>query len=548
MAILDTFVSVFSADTAGLAKGHEAAKKSTDDIVKSMKSADIQAEKTTNTMASMAARVGGFLAAALLSQKTIGSVIERSSQIHLMAQTADSIGVAVGELDAFRKSLKENGVESGAAESSLTNLFKAVGEAATEATGSQAKAFEGLGVSIKDSQGNIRDVVSVMQDLAGAAEGMDGAKAEAFISKLGITDRRTIETLLKGKKALVGNMQAQKDLGVVTKEQAELAGKLDTAMNKMSGGIERSRDAFTSALTPAITYVIDKFGDLIQWMNEHRSLIVGFFGAIALVVADVYTPAIISAAVAAWALVAPFLAVALPIIALAAAFALLYEDIVNFMDGNDSLIGQIVEKYPVVGKAIAQLVSMFQSAVTVITVLVGFIADAFSDFGLGIKEVFISFAKSLLGGLISAIEFSSELGDVFSGMANNVVGIFKWLWEQIKSYLAFIGTAADTVKSAFSWIKGKITGDVNVNATAAQAGAAMGNSAMQSAAREPMNSVTSNMVNKQSTETRETNVQIGEITVQTQATDARGTSKAIGSELQSQLKNLSHESATGMAR
>ena len=31
---------------------------------------------------------------------------------------------------------------------------------------------------------------------------------------------------------------------------------------------------------------------------------------------------------------------------LAAAFALVYDDIMNFIDGNDSMIGRILDKYP----------------------------------------------------------------------------------------------------------------------------------------------------------------------------------------------------------
>ena len=84
-----------------------------------------------------------------------------------------------------------------------------------------------------------------------------------------------------------------------------------------------------------------------------------------------------------------------------------------------------------------------------------------------------------------------------------------------------------------------IGGDVDVNGANAQMAAASAN---------PMNAVSSNAISNTANNNKETNVQVGQVTVQTQATDSQGISQAIGGDLSAQLKNLEAETATGVDR
>ena len=71
---------------------------------------------------------------------------------------------------------------------------------------------------------------------------------------------------------------------------------------------------------------------------------------------------------------------------------------------------------------------------------------------------------------------------------------------------------------------------------------------MGAASANPMNAVSSNAISNSSNSSSETNVQVGQVTVQTQATDSQGISQAIGGDLSAQLKNLEAETATGVDR
>ena len=94
------------------------------------------------------------------------------------------------------------------------------------------------------------------------------------------------------------SISAHKELGGVTKETAEKAGRFDTAMNKLSNGMERGAISLTDALLPAITWVVNKLGDLVGWMVKNKTAVTGFFIAIAAVVATIFLPPMVAAAIA----------------------------------------------------------------------------------------------------------------------------------------------------------------------------------------------------------------------------------------------------------
>ena len=220
---------------------------------------------------------------------------------------------------------------------------------------------------------------------------------------------------------------------------------------------------------------------------DHAMFVVGFFGAIAAVVAAIYLPAMIAAAAATLAATWPIIAIGAAIALAAAAFALIYDDIMNFIDGNDSMIGNMMEKYPLV--------------------------------------------KTLVMGIVEAFKF---MGDVVGAVFSSLILGFQQVIDFISLGISQIASGISSVAGFFG-----IGGDVDVSGANAQMAAASAN---------PMNAVSSNAISNTANNNKETNVQVGQVTVQTQATDSQGISQAIGGDLSAQLKNLEAETATGVDR
>src|SRR5690606_15620348 len=119
------------------------------------------------------------------------------------------------------------------------------------------------------------------------------------------------------------------------------------------------------------------------------------FAAIAAVVAAVYLPAMISAAAATLAATWPIIAIGAAIVAAAAAFALIYDDIMNFIDGNDSLIGQLFENYPIVKDMVMGIVDAFRFMGEIV-------GGVFESLIVGFRQV-IGFISRGIGQIMSGI-------------------------------------------------------------------------------------------------------------------------------------------------
>lgn len=543
--------------TSSERENKESVVDTTQEIERQTKALDKGGFSLTN----FAAKAVGALAGVVAIGQTVTGVADRARDVVALSQTADALGVAVEDLDAFGKAAQQAGGDAEGARDTLTDVAEKIGEAFSDAESGAAKAFKALNVSVKDSSGKARDAISGFLDLAGAVEGLDRSAAVFKIKELGITDNRSVELILKGRKELERMVTVQKEQGVVTKETVERARQFNDGLNALKGSISNAGASFFDMLIPALTKAIDWLRTITDWAAKHKDFVVGFFAAVALIVTAAYLPAMLSAAAATIAATWPIIAIGAAIAAAAAAFALIYDDIMNFIDGNDSLTGQIFEKYPMVKDAVFAVIDAFKAMFDILSTgaaqIANFVTLAFQQIVAGIKFA-IDYLTEAYGSVRAFVDSALT---AFQGLGEGVAAIFRMIVDTVKGSLAFVTGSIDKIKGA----AGKVTGFFGFGGddAAASSGTTPGgdidnagvsqsllsaNQAIQSASLTPMNAITSSAISNSANRSSETNVQTGDIIVQTQATDAQGISQDVGSELQSQLKNLSQETSTGVAR
>lgn len=480
MALLDTFRILFEADTSKMNAGLNKAEQSTDDLVDSMKAADRQAEKSTDSFRSLATKLVGWFAGAVAASQAVTGAIGRAEQIMAINRTAEALGLATEEVDAFGRAAESMGGDAQGARDSLTDMAESMGEAMADVESGRAKTFKALGVSLVDVNGKSKTATQGMLDLASAVESLPRGQAVFRIKELGITDNRTVEMILKGRRALEDMLRAQKEQSTVTVEAVQRAKEFQDAMNQTKLVVSSVSDGFYQAILPALTTFVEWVGKAASWARDNKDVVIGFFIGIAGIITAIYLPAMISAAVATVAATWPLIAMGAAIAGVAALFALAYDDVMNFIDGNDSLIGKVIPA------AIAAF-------------------KALGDFVMGIWR-----------GITEAWDYF--VAKVMAGV-NKVVGAGK-------AVAGFFGFGSDD----------------------AAAGVRAGAAAVSVAAGAPTNAMSSAAISNSIGGSRETNVSIGEVKVQTQATDANGISRDIGGSLSGQLKRLQTSAATGVER
>ncbi|AZD85012.1 hypothetical protein C4K14_2178 [Pseudomonas chlororaphis subsp. aureofaciens] len=566
MSLLDTFTILFESDVSTVDDGLSKSKKGSDDLIDSLKKADKQADQTGESFAGYATKALAALTAALSVGQIISGTIQKAQDITAIAQTAEALGEAVEDVDAFGRAAVAAGGDAQGARDSLTDMAEKIGEALSDTESGAAKAFSSLKIGLKDAEGQSKGAIAGVLDLAGAVEGMSKSEAVFKIKELGITDNRTVEMVLKGRKELERMLAVQKEQGVITKEAVENAKKLTEGMNKLRGALDVAGTGFMTSLIPALTKGVEWLTKLVDWAGEHSDFIVGFFMAIGAAVAVFYIPPMVAAAAATLAATWPIIAIGAAVAAMAALFALAYDDIMNFIDGNDSLIGQVFEKYPAVKAVVFSIIEVFKS-------LGGVVAEIWAGIIRGFKQV-IDFVmqgvKQIASGISTVASFfgigsDDEKADGERKSADNPDGGERRPRGPLPSGS---GQGSEDVPmvdgqedgrprvSTFPSGSGQARGDIpmipgreeGAPRPAAFAGVAAGRSAMTTANASPLNSTTSNAISNSVSSSKETNVQTGDIIIQTQATDAKGIASDVGGELGSQLKQLDSEFSTGVDR
>lgn len=544
--ILDTWVTIFQSDTKSVTEGNKQATTSADALITKLKATDAVASKTGNSFASMIGQAAGALAGALAAKATIGSVFESATMIVALQQTSDALGETIENVDAFGKAAEKMGGDAQGARDSLTDLAEKMGEAMADAESGAAKAFKALKIGLKDTEGNTKGAVQGMLELAEAVEKLPKNEAVFKIKELGITDNRTVEMVLKGRKELERLLEKQKEQGVVTKENAEQAVKFKAAWNELSAGFERAGLGISTTLMPYITKLFDTLSVAFNWLEDHKDLVAGFFIAIAGVVTYLYLPAMVAAAAATLAATWPILAVGAAIGVAAAAFALIYDDVMNFIDGNDSLIGQMVEKYPMVKAIVEALAATFK-----------FLGQMASDVWRAITVGFQQMVDFVMTGIRQIASGISTVASFFGiGSDDDEAPV-----ENKPARPSGSGQDAsdvpgnDTIAPRRGSGSGQDASDVPGNDTiapaqAASKGVALGQQQLAVAGASPLNSMSSSAISNSNNNSKvENNLSVGELNVNApQATDANGIAQASTGALDKQLKSMQESSANGRER
>lgn len=512
--ILDTWVTVFQSDTKSVDEGNKKASKSADELLIDLKTVDEQAHETGRSMVDFITNAAAGLVALFAAKASIDGVAESAKAAVALSDTADLLDENIERVAAFTNVVSMLGGEADSATELLTTMGESISGAMEDAESDTAKAFKEIGIGLTDTEGKAKKAIDVYLEMADAVDGLNKVDAKAKVKDLGVTDPRQIEMLLKGRKELERMIQTQKDLGVVTKDNAEKSLLYTQASNTLVVSLERAGLSITSALMPALTSIIEWFTKIVDWSTLHKDIVVGFFGAVAAVVTAIYLPAMLAAAAATLAATWPILAIIAAVTLGAAAFALLYDDVMNFVEGNDSFIGQMAEKYPIV--------------------------------------------KSMIEGVAAAFKFLGQMAsDVWRAMTVGFQQVIDFVMRGVNQIKNGVSTVAEFFGIGGEEEPAKQNAPARPSGSGQSAsdvplieGMTAGQKQLAAAGTSPLNSTSSNAISNANSNSKvENNLSVGEINVNApDAKDADGIAKASTGAFDKQLKSMQESSANGRAR
>ena len=314
--VLDTLITRlgFETDTTGLDK----AESGLDDL-------------KTKTIA-IAGAIGTVLGGGFL----INRIADVSEETLLFA---DSIGSAVEEVSALDFAVDKAGGSVDGLRGSLFSMAERLGEAA-RGSGEAITLIEDYDLALTKADGTFKNTTEALLELNKVFVTLSTQEQIDLALKFGI-DEGTIRLLQMAPEAVEELLIQAKSLGVLSRQEAVRFKELNDSITNMGQGLLRLG-------IDSINFVIRPLTDLFNLMAEGTIFVrehITFFKILTGLLATV-AGGWSAIEIAAGAAQLKMFAMPLLIIALIALFALLTEDVIAYFNGQDSLLGDAVKKWP----------------------------------------------------------------------------------------------------------------------------------------------------------------------------------------------------------
>ena len=230
-------------------------------------------QRVLSLRGAVAALVGGGLLARLIrSQTQFGAqLVENSRQVRFSVETLQLLGRAYqgegGQIDRFNKA--------------LINFSRIIAEA-DRGLKTYSDQFEILGVSIRDQSGRLRDSEAILFDVADGLAGLESAaqRVNAVYQLFGGRNIAFLNVLQNGSAAVKEQLEAFRELGVVTGQEAERLKALEQSFTDLGNairigaarGVAQAADSFeelNQSLTAEIPDLVRGLVDGVRFLIEN---------------------------------------------------------------------------------------------------------------------------------------------------------------------------------------------------------------------------------------------------------------------------------------
>lgn len=327
--VVETIFVKLGLDGTAYNRDADKAVKTNDKLNKSIKNTD-------KAVSGVAKKLGGFFSAIAVAtgvSKLIDEVAKLNDELFHLEK---NLGMSSQSIKAWQGAAGAMGGSADGMTNSMKSLNMTMNDFVVMGDTSMLPYMNALGVSMVDTNGKIRDTDKVMLDLADSFSKMDREQAFSIASKMGI-DEGTFNTLVQGRQEMEKMIEYQKTM--YQSSEAELQVSRDLQKNRALIGQqwESMKTMLANTLIPLFLKMSEVVLGVFEYLQKHQGAVRNFFKILSFAIGAVLVPVLVKAAAAAVAFLAPILLAAAPVLALGAAFGLLYDDYKTWAEGGKSL-------------------------------------------------------------------------------------------------------------------------------------------------------------------------------------------------------------------
>lgn len=393
------------------------------------------------------------------ASSTNTSVAQLGEGILTIGATAKSIKGGTAELNTALGILANNGIKGAEGGTHLRNVILSL----QNPTDKAAAQMDALGVSVYDSNGNMRSLNDILGDLNKSMDGMTSAdKANIIATIFNKTDLASVNALLANTGDTWDNLQNS-----ITNSAGAAQQMADTQLDNLQGQITILKSAleglaisFGELLMPAIKQIVDWVQKFVDWLNSMGegtkkvvvtvALLAAAIGPVLIVIGKVISavgtimtvvPKIasaISAVKTAFAalnvtmLANPIVLIIAAITALVAAFIYLWNTNEGFRQFWIDLWEGIKQAVITAWNAITSFLSTaWESILSLAQTVWGAVSGFFSTLWEGIKGVFTSAWEAISGVMTTIWNTITSIWQSIYDTISPLLEAFRYLFDTI---------------------------------------------------------------------------------------------------------------------
>lgn len=398
---------------------------------------------------------------AMASSKSNTSVAQLGDAMLTVGGTAKNLKGGTTELSTALGILADNGIKGSEGGTILRNAILSL----TAPTGKAQKELDALGVSVFDSEGNMRSMNDIMMDLSASMADMTGEeRAEAMSKIFNKRDLKGIEALLAG----AGDRWNELS-GYIDKAQGSAQKMADTQLDNLQGDVTLLKSAWeglqisvSDKATPALRGLVQA----LTWAIDHAStlgpIILGVATAFGVFAVAINIGSIIGAVTTAMAAFYAVLA-ANPIGIVVALIAGLVVAFTALWKNNETFRNKVIEIWNTVKDTFITVFTAIKSAASTIwngikDNIIKPIKNAYTTVA-SIMTSMREKASSIWGGVKSvATQAWTAVKNAVLSPIRSVQSIASSIWNRLRSSASSaFNSIRSTAASVWNGIKNAIT-------------------------------------------------------------------------------------------
>ena len=233
-----------------------------DKTAAAFRSVNNRAKNLERSFSGLSASVSGLATsfAGMLGVGALGAFSKDMLQLGDRLQKVSlQLGVTVEELEILQFAASQSGVSTDQLNTALQKFTRNVGEA-EQGTAAQKEAFEALGVSISDSEGNLKGTSELFAEVAQSISGIESPAQKAAIATdlFGRAGIELLPLLNAGASGITSYGQSLRDAGgIIGTDAANAFSAFNDTLDKLSRSFKGSFAPILMAVIPGLTVLAE---------------------------------------------------------------------------------------------------------------------------------------------------------------------------------------------------------------------------------------------------------------------------------------------------